>query len=183
MEEKVKKYCEVVKKSSNENKESINILFEKQLYKNCMAILRQELELYTKTLFLITLEPSQRDVFMNDFLENKPWRKEKINGKNVTDRFILNQIQKSKINSGWEAVSYKFGCSFIHLSIFHDLEDKNILSHIEDKVNIVYYINQYHHGHLNIEFDFNDIKPYILDIFNKIKDNMESYLNELSEKA
>lgn len=181
--ENTKRFCEIVKKSSDENEKSIKILFERQLYKNCMAILRQEIELYIKTLFLSMLEPDEREILMEAFLENKPWNKQKMMGKNLTDRFMLEQIKKFPFNYGWEEISYKFGCSFIHFSVLHDLDNENITSYIseEDKINIVKYINQYHHGNLNSDFCFDDVKPYILDIFIKIKENMVFYLGQLNE--
>lgn len=49
----------------------------------------------------------------------------------------------------------------------------------EDKAIIINYINQYHKGNLDINCSFEEIIKYSLDIFEKIKGNMECYLKEL----
>ena len=46
-------YVDSVTSSSNENKVSIKLLYSNSLYKNVAAILRQELELYVKTLYIL----------------------------------------------------------------------------------------------------------------------------------
>lgn len=86
-----------------------------------------------------------------------------------------------RIGNGWEKISYKFACSFIHLSILHNWNEEDVTKIVDekDKKIIVNYINQYHHANLDYNCTFEDIVKYSLDIFIKIKDNMEFYINKL----
>lgn len=55
---------------------------------------------------------------------------------------------------------------------------KKFLTSYENKI-LIDYINQFHNASLDIDSTFEDIIQYSLDVFKKIKDNMEYQLNLL----
>lgn len=59
------KFCNIVKKRSEENAKTIKLLYENQLYGNCVGILRQELDSMVRVLFLLTCEQSQSSVLQS----------------------------------------------------------------------------------------------------------------------
>lgn len=180
MNDSISKFCSVVRHSSDENEKAINILFENKIYKKVIGTLREELELYVKVLYLSQQDSYIKETLIDEFFENKTWKNS--NGKRLTDKELLNYASKVK-GYGWEQVSYKFSCCFIHFSILHNWleEDVTNIIDIEEKKTIIGYINQYHNAKLDINSSFEDILQYSLLIFKKIKENMECYIEELEE--
>ncbi len=174
----VNKYCAVVRHSSNENDNAIHLLFENRLYKKVIGTLREELELYIKTLYLLNQNKETRDRLLLMFSRNHQWINEK--GKFLTDRKLLDFTSRIT-GTGWEQISYKFACYFIHFSILHnwEVEDITTFVNVEERQTIVTYINNYHDANLTKDSSFEDIIPYSLKIFDKIKGNLECYLRDL----
>jgi len=153
MDSHIKRYAGTVRKSSDENEKAIKLLYYNRLYKKVVGTLREELELYARTLYLLNKSNAERDVLLNDFIQNRQWENE--NRKRLTDREMLDC--KSDITGfGWEKISYKFACCFIHLSILHnwDEEDITVIVDTEEKREIVKYINHYHCAALNSQSSF-----------------------------
>lgn len=100
----------------------------------------------------------------------------------MTDRFLLEYADRYN-GQGWEKVSYKFACSFIHLSILHNWTNEDVTAIIDDKEKriIIDYINSYHGANLNIESSFTDIVQHSLDVFSKIKGNLDYYLEAIED--
>ena len=176
----IEKYCETVRKSSQENEKAIRLLYDNRLYKKVVGTLREELELYVKTLYLLSQSEFERERLLTDFSNNIQWKNEK--GKRLTDRYLLEYA--SRITGyGWERLSYKFGCCFIHLSVLQNWENEDVteIVDIQEKRVLIEYINNYHSANLNSESSFTDIMQYSLNIFKKIKENLECYLEHLEE--
>lgn len=180
MKENIMKYCELVKKSSVENEKTIKLLYDNKLYNNAIGILRMELELYVKTLYLVNQNKNDIELLLDDFFNNIRWRNEK--NKILTERIIVNFADK--IGYGWERISYKFACSFIHLSILQNWTNEDVTQIIsnDDKKIIIQYINQYHNANLSMNCKFEDIVKYLIPIFNKIQGNLECYIKELEKQ-
>lgn len=178
MKNNIKKYCEIVRNSSLENELAIKILYDNKLYKKVIGTLREELELYIRTLYLLHKDDFEKEKLLSEFFNNMQWRNSK--NKRVTDREIVKFA--NTIGGGWESISYKFACSFVHLSVLHNWNDKDIMNLVqEDKYTVVNYINQYHNANLSYDCTFESILKYAPEIFKKIKDNMEYYLLELEK--
>lgn len=179
MENDIKKYCDIVRNSSNENEKAIKLLYESKLYKKVVGTLREELELYIRTLYLSQQNRINREQLLSDFFQNIQWKNSQ--NKRLTDREMVDFA--NEIGFGWEYISYKFACAFVHLSILHDWANKDAINIIryEEKKTIVDYINQYHNANLDTNCTLEDILIYSLKIFEKIKANMEYYLEELDK--
>lgn len=178
--DKIVKYCSIVRTSSNENEVAIKLLYENKLYKKVIGTLREELELYIRTLYLTNQNASEKERLITEFFKNIQWK----NSKNarLTDAEMVNFA--NNIGFGWEQISYKFACSFVHLSVLHNWSNEDVIKIIQDneKKIIIDYINQYHGAKLNDKSTFKDIIVYLLPIFEKIKHNMEYYLQELENR-
>ena len=176
MENNIKKYCDIVRNSSNENEKAIKLLYESKLYKKVVGTLRKELELYIRTLYLSQQNRINREELLSDFFQNIQWKNSQ--NKRLTDREMVDFA--NGIGFGWEYISYKFACAFVHLSILHDWANKDAINIIryEEKKTIVDYINQYHNANLDTNCILEDILVYSL----KIKANMEYYLKELEKQ-
>jgi len=174
----LEKYIETVRSSSAENEQAIYLLYTNQLYNNVVATLRRELDLYVKTLYLLNQSEDEQKRLLAEFSQNKQWTNSR--GKRLTDRCMLDYASNIT-GSGWAQISYKFGCSFIHLSILHNWANNDVdtIPPTDEKQAIVDYINHYHVANLNLESSFSDVMQYSLCIFEKIRTNMESYLERL----
>lgn len=173
----IKKYCDIVRVSSSENEVAIKLLYENKLYKKVIGNLREELELYIRTLYLLAQDDLKREYLLSDFFKNIQWKNSK--NRRLTDREMVDFA--NEVGYGWERISYEFACSFVHLSVLHNWNNKDVIEIINanDKKIIVDYINQYHNAKLNDNCTFENILQYSLDIFEKIKGNMEYYLEKL----
>lgn len=172
----IKKYCNIVRCSSNENEMSIKWLFENKLYKKVIGTLREELELYVRTFYLLNQTPIKREKLLNNFFRGFKW--------GVTEKVMID-FTKNNSNQGWEELTYKIGCYFIHLTVFHNWSNEDITKFVTpyEKYMLINYINQYYNASLNINSTFEDIIQYSLDIFKKIKDNMEYQLKQLENNV
>ncbi len=67
MEENIKKYCDTVRNSSSENEIAIKLLYANKLYKKVVGTLREELELYVRTFYLINQDKFERKKLLLKF--------------------------------------------------------------------------------------------------------------------
>ena len=125
MSQITKDFIELIKKRSDENEKSMNALFEQQLIGNCISILRQELDTFIRIIYL-GLEPNlaEKERLMKSTLNGEKWKSLTVNNKlkNVTDREMVDLSTQVK---GYVEYVYKFGCSFIHLSDYHNYKKEN----------------------------------------------------------
>lgn len=172
MDDNIKKYCDIVRSSSSENEIAIKWLYANGLYKKVIGTLREELELYIRTFYLKNQSKSDREKLLDNFFKGFKW--------GITEKLMIN-FAKNNGGQGWEEITYKIGCFFIHLTVFHNWSTEDITKFVTtyEKNILINYINQYHNASLDIDSTFEDIIQYSLDIFKKIKDNMEYQLELL----
>lgn len=168
-------FCQLVRQRSSDNRSAVKLLFANELYGNVMAILRQELDSLIRVLhILLQQEEPNRISFIDDCLQGKRW--------NITDASMVSEANKLH---GWEKMVYKFGCSFIHLSNLCDFNAINLVETLteQERCDIVDYINVYHFWDKTEKFPnsftVEDILPQLPNIFKKIADNLEYYLEKL----
>jgi len=122
MAEISKDFYTLLKKRSVDNVKAFNACYETYCFGQCISILRQELDSYMRVLFIESLDNEEnKKLLMEQTLRNKKWVYLTKGGlrKKVTDSEIFKAT--SRLNS-WESMVYRFGCSFIHLSSFHDID-------------------------------------------------------------
>lgn len=70
------------------------------------------------------------------------------------------------------------------MSNFHDYQNENIFDKLEeiDKKNIISYLNTYHGFGFEGELNTKSIIPYLPKIFDKIRGNLECYIEYLEKK-
>ncbi|MEM6428304.1 MAG: hypothetical protein AAF708_03620 [Deinococcota bacterium] len=122
----------------------------------------------------------ERQRLVTQTLSGQAWTKLTKKGKNkkITDR---DMVEISNELQGWTESVYKFGCSFIHLSNFHNYSEDNpfeLLSY-EEKVAIIQHMRHYHGGPYSDTPDFEEFAFYFPDILRKITGNLEYYIEEL----
>lgn len=174
----LEKFCTIVKKRSIENSKSIKLQIENDLYGAACATLRQELDSMVRVLFLLSKERIIREHLLNQFFNEEINKRWKLDGKTVFDRLM---VDKASYIHGWASMVYDFCNAFIHLSSFHYyLEDDPFLFYEqEDLQDIKRYMIQNHSFPAEKDITFESMKPYLLNIFNKINDNLDSYLQQL----
>jgi hypothetical protein len=82
---------------------------------------------------------------------------------------------------GWTQSVYKFGCAFVHLSDFHNHLAQNPFDKLmkSEKQNILSHMRYYHGGPCHDDPDMAEFSSYVPQVFEKIANNLECYLNEL----
>jgi hypothetical protein len=147
------------------------------------SILRQELDSMVRVIYLLSIRNVQeRERLIDQALKGDKWTVTTANGKNkkVTDREMVELSNKLQ---GWSFSVYKFGCSFIHLSNFHDYSASNPFEQIDDeeKYNILSHLRQYHGGPQSDAPKFEELSRYFPKVFEKIAANLDCYISDLEE--
>lgn len=88
-----------------------------------------------------------------------------------------------KLN-GWTQSVYKFGCAFIHLSLFHSYASHNPFESIsvEELYSVKSHLNKYHNFPMDYDVTMNTVSPYLPMVFDKIAGNLEWYIQKLEIK-
>ncbi len=172
------KFRELIKQRSEEHEKAIKLLSGSGLTGQVMSILRQELDSMVRVIFLSHQPLSEKSHLINQTLAGEQWRHKGSNTK-VTDREMVNLADR--IIDGWVNAVYTFGCSFIHLSSYHDYatSDPFLKMKTSDITVIKEYLNNYHHFPLTEELNMKTIAPYLPLVFEKIKSNMGYELNKV----
>lgn len=135
-----------------------------------------------RVIFLLRIDEGLKNRLIKQSVDGKVWTLPTAKNKlrKVTDREM---VDFAKTLSGWAYNVYSFGCSFIHLSKFHDYKKRDPLSSIDDseKTAIKAYMQSYHSAEPQDINTFNDLVPYFPAVFDKISSNLESYLQSLEE--
>lgn len=168
----LQKFCRIVRARSSENKAAILALMEANLIGNAMSVLRQELDSMVRVIYLLSLSETERNKLIQKTLSGAKW--------GITDRDMVNI---SNHCHGWTESVYKFGCAFIHLSQFHDYLSDDPFSKIcpNEANDIKEHLHCYHGFPLNNEINAENLRPYLLRIFNKISGNLECYVENLEK--
>jgi len=175
-------FCRQVRKRSCENRKALQLLHRNALTANVVSILRQELDSMVRCIFLLSIADREyRTKLLADSVNGMPWRTKDGRGK-VTDRVM---VDLSSRLHGWTHNVYAFGCSFIHLSAFHDYADRDPLALLgpEDRKDIAFYLRNYHGVTMDKDTTFRDIEPIVPAVFEKISANLECELHDLEYGA
>ena len=182
---KTKKFCNLVRNRSQEHKRGISALRqEKTVISPMMSILRQEVDSMIRVIYLLSINDLKlRESLLSSTLEGKKWRVPNSNGKmkTVTDKDMVELSQKLH---GWSKSVYKFGCSFIHLSDYHNYISQNPFESLpkEEQQNILKHLKYYHGGPFSDCPTMQELSLFLPQVLMKISDNLECYLKQLEKE-
>ena len=150
-----------------------------------MSILRQELDSLIRVLFLLSMpDLDEKKRLMSKTLAGERWTVKTPNGKFsfVTDAMMVEVSEKFV---GWARSVYEFGCAFVHLSNFHGYHSSNPLSTVsdEEKTDILSHMRHYHGGPANDNPTFDEFAQYFPQVFEKVRGNLECYLEDLATEV
>lgn len=174
-------FIELVKNRSEENRLSLNNLYENRLLGNCISILRQEIDTFIRIIYLGRLNSiEERERLINLTFNDEKWNKLTLNNKsrNITDKDMVNIASEVK---GYVQYLYKFGCGFIHLSNYHNYKIKNPFDRLSlsEQIDIKFYLHQYHGFSIQNDLTIEGIEDLIPNIFEKVSQNMLYYNDQL----
>jgi hypothetical protein len=183
MESFVQEFIELIKARSDEHEIAFSRIHD--LPGSMMSILRQELDSLIRVLYLLSIpDLEERKRLMAFTVRGERWSV--LTPKNkmalVSDAMMVEVAEKFE---GWARSVYKFGCAFIHLSNFHGYNAQNPLNSIseEEKADLLSHMRYYHGGPESDNPTFHELAYYFPRVFEKIKGNLECYLDSLSENA
>jgi hypothetical protein len=129
---------------------------------------------------LAVTDLTERQRLIDSTLRGEKWkiRTKKSKWRDVTDREMVDFAQHLQ---GWTQSVYKFGCAFVHLSDFHNHHAQNPFDKLmeSEKQNILLHMRYYHGGPRHDDPDMTEFSSYVPQVFEKISNNLECYLNEL----
>ncbi len=177
--ENTEKFCNIVRQRSKENKQAIQLLSRTRLTGQVMSVLRQELDSMVRVIFLLSKSIDERNHLINLTLSGQKWKLR--NNANVTDKQM---VELADTLNGWTNSVYKFGCSFIHLSSFHDYAFNDPFENLslEEINSIKMHLNNYHGFPLTTELTMDSISSYLPRVFDKIEGNLECYIKNLEDR-
>lgn len=171
-------FINIIRKRSDENKKAMNTLSFERLHGQEFSILRQELDSMVRVIFLLHQPLNERENLIKQTLENKKWR---LNNKKITDKEMV--ILADRLN-GWTQSVYKFGCAFIHLSMFHDYNTNDPFKTLskEEIDSVKQHLNYYHSFPLSFDLTMDTFSEYLPKVFEKIQANLECYIKDLESQ-
>lgn len=177
----VSQFIELIKRRSEENKLSLNSLYENQLFGNCISILRQEIDTFIRVIYLGRLSSvHERERLINLTFNDEKWNTLTVNNrmKIITDKEMVDIASQVK---GYVLYLYKFGCGFIHLSNYHNYTIENPFDRLDlnEQIDIKFYLHQYHGFPFENNLSIEVINPLIPSVFDKISQNMLYYNEQL----
>jgi hypothetical protein len=178
MDSELNIFCRQVRNRSLENQKAISLLHHEGLVGNTMGVLRQELDSMVRCIFLLSVSDKiYRERLLHDAVHGNVWRNKDGKGK-VTDK---DMVELSSKLHGWAKNVYSFGCSFIHLSAFHDYSDRDPFELLvpEDRCDIANYLHYYHCFVMDENTKLRDIEFLLPAVFEKISSNLECYVKDL----
>jgi hypothetical protein len=183
LENNTKIFVQTIRNRSIENKKSITLLLDNQLFGNSFSIIRQELDSMIRVIYLLNVvDLDQREDLINQTLSGQKWKIQNENGKiiSITDR---DMVELANSLFGWTKSVYKFGCAFIHLSDFHNylVSDPFQKLSYEDRKDIIKHVNNYHMTSLSSDCSIQEFYPLIMAIFDKVSENLGCYLDDLEK--
>jgi hypothetical protein len=170
-------FCRQVRERSREHAEAIRLISHASLYSVGTGILRQELDSMVRVMYLLSLDDrTQRHQLIRSSVDGKQWRHP--NGTRITDREM---VDLANTLTGWAGSVYKFGCSFIHLSKFHDRLARDPFRALprSEQRHVIAHIEHYHGSIGKASPTTEDIVRYVPRIFEKIRGNLMVYLQQL----
>ena len=86
------RFCQLLRKRSEENKNSFEVLFRNRLYGNCFSVLRQELDSMVNVIYLL----NETDLSLDDLIFHLPNVMDKISS---TFEYEMKLLEERKIKS------------------------------------------------------------------------------------
>ncbi len=169
-------FCRQVRARSAENRRAMEAL--RAAPGQMVSILRQELDSLVRVVFLLSQrDRHHRKRLIDDSVAGRRWLR-RGSLQPVTDREM---VDLTNTLHGWTKSVYAFGCAFIHLSSFHDYQDRDPLKQItvDERDAILAHLRYYHGGPSQVSPSFSDVVPLLPMVFMKIADNLECYVKEL----
>jgi hypothetical protein len=144
-----------------------------------VSLLRQELDSMVRVIYMLAQTPQRRELLIDASVNGEKWTRESSRGR-VTDKEMVDLAQNLQ---GWTHSVYKFGCAFIHLSAFHDYNDRDPLRQLppEEQRDIIEHCRSYHGGPPGDHPDFESLLPYLPRVLEKIASNLECYVKDLGK--
>lgn len=179
----MQEFIQLIKSRSDEHAIAFSRIHD--LPGSMMSILRQELDSLIRVLYLLSIpDLEERERLMQCTINGERWKRVTPKGKHavITDAAM---VEVSEQFEGWARSVYKFGCAFIHLSNFHGYNASNPFEtlSIEEKDDVLSHMRYYHHGPDSDNPTFQELANYFPGVFDKIKGNLECYLDNLAEEA
>lgn len=176
-------FIQLIKLRSDEHEIAFSRIHD--LPGSMMSILRQELDSLIRVLYLLAIpDLEERRRLMACTVNGERWKITTPRGKQatVTDAMM---VEVSEHFEGWARSVYKFGCAFIHLSNFHGYNASNPLETLTDqeKEDVLHHMRHYHHGPESDNPTFQELAGYFPKVFDKIKGNLECYLDDLEKEV
>jgi hypothetical protein len=171
-------FCRQVRSRSNDHRNSIRLLYPARISSQIVSILRQELDSMIRVIYLLSISDMiYRDELIKASVEGRVWT-EKSGNRRITDRDMVDLATKLQ---GWTESVYRFGCAFIHLSGFHDYQERDLMDMVshDEKMAVLEHMMYYHGGPLEPDPKFDDLIPYLPQVFEKIASNLECYVKDL----
>ena len=141
------------------------VVFGNGWYSVAVGILRQELDSMVRVTYL--LDPHNRDrraLLIHQAVSGEKWE-------DVWDKKMV-KLAGSLKNYNWAQRVYEFGCGFIHLSSYHDYQDRDPFRVLpaDDRQAIAEYLHEYHPQarEITAASEFEDIIPYVPKVLEKI---------------
>lgn len=155
----------------------MELLANNDLAGQMIVVLRQELDSMVRVIYLRAQNSELRGLLIEASVRGEKWAKQGSRAA-VTDKEMVALAQGLQ---GWTQSVYKFGCAFIHLSKFHDYNDRDPLLELPDdeRMDILQHLRNYHGGPAGDPESFGELVPYLPRILKKISGNLECYLKEL----
>lgn len=177
------KFVELIRDRSNEHRLAVERVCD--LPAVMASLLRQELDSLVRVLYLLSLQDIQeRERLINQTLAGTPWTvlTNNLKYRKITDREM---VDVANLLHGWAQLAYKFACSFIHLSNFHNYSNQNPFDLISasEQSDVLKYMRQYHGGPSNENPSFKELSQYFPKVFDKINANLECYLENLESNS
>lgn len=174
----------MIRNRSGENRRAIQCFSgSHSVLSPALSILRQELDSMIRVIYLLSIkELDERQRLIGSTLHGDRWRIQtpKERWRDVTDRELVDFAQQLQ---GWTQSVYRFGCSFVHLSDFHNHLAENPFDKLteSERQDILSYM-RYYHGHPRHDtLDMTELASYVPQIFEKISSNLEYYLEQLEQ--
>ena len=173
-------YKKIISHRLDENWKSFKVLFGIQHYGNCISIMCQELDQIISLLFLLNRNKYEKEHLLKLSINSQKWYfKNNENKKEYITEKVLVDFADSL--TGWEKSIYEFGLSFQSISTnFNYLLRDPVKSMGEnERKQISNYIREYHKKDFNDDFTLDDLIPVLEEIFQRISNNLISYLDKI----
>ncbi len=170
-------FCRQVRSRSVENHAAVRQLVCAHLPGAAIGVLRQELDSMVRVIYILAQrDRAYRERLVQDAVAGRRWKRG--DGKLVSD---AEMVRLSGSLHGWTKSVYEFGCSFIHLSRFHDYHTRDPFQALptKEREQIASHLRSYHGGGISASSHFTDLIHYLPAVVDKISSNLGSYVKTL----